>query len=54
MFHQSLSNQEQVCVDFYEIHWFYVNQYGMDGMTQECKRIYKRGEEIINEMFDAN
>ena len=53
MFHLNLSNQEQVCVDFYEIHWHYVNRYGMADMTKENQRIYKRGEEIVNEMFEA-
>ena len=47
----SLSNTDQVALDYYEIHHIYVLRYGLDKLTKQHQRIYNRGEEIANSLF---
>jgi len=46
------NNTDQVCVDFFENHHEYVEQNGIKQLTPQTQRIYKRGEEIINQIAD--
>ena len=48
----NLSTTDQVCVDYYEIHHIFVNRYGIDKLDQKVARIYLRGEEIVNSLFN--
>ena len=49
----NLSNQEQVCVDYFENHHLYVLANGLTDLTPQGQRIYLRGEEIIDELLES-